>query len=230
MVGSPEASPQASPQALDDYGGQRYFDNGEARDPNTFNAEYDYDFQGEQNRPYLYISPSATVGTYSNLTRTAPPSSKSFQGWVQSQYRWDNYGHAAYDAQTAQPKDEAPGPQLSRPFNTGEAVGSSTKPTVSGEQATMRSEGKLVLATVGLPARGKTYIAKKLQRHLTWLGMKVGFFNVGNYRYVCGVSARQIADRDHFMFCSVLSRKIIGSNQSHDFFDPANQEAVETRR
>ena len=37
---------------------------------------------------------------------------------------------------------------------------------------------------VGLPARGKTYIARKLHRHLTWMGYKVHMCNVGNFRCV----------------------------------------------
>lgn len=40
---------------------------------------------------------------------------------------------------------------------------------------------------VGLPARGKTYISRKLNRYLTWLGYKSRVFNIGNYRReICG--------------------------------------------
>ena len=49
----------------------------------------------------------------------------------------------------------------------------------------MRKEGKLILAMVGLPARGKTYIARKLYRHLSWIGYNVCMCNVGNFR--CGL-------------------------------------------
>ena len=37
-----------------------------------------------------------------------------------------------------------------------------------------------VIAMVGLPARGKTYISKKLSRYLNWIGVntKVRFFIV----------------------------------------------------
>ena len=38
------------------------------------------------------------------------------------------------------------------------------------------------LVMVGLPARGKTYIARKLCRYLSWLGLRTQVFNVGNYR------------------------------------------------
>lgn len=35
---------------------------------------------------------------------------------------------------------------------------------------------------VGLPARGKTYIARKIGRYLDWLGYRARVFNVGDYR------------------------------------------------
>lgn len=41
---------------------------------------------------------------------------------------------------------------------------------------------KYVLAMVGLPARGKSYIVKMIMRYLRWTGIKSEIFNVGNYR------------------------------------------------
>ena len=35
---------------------------------------------------------------------------------------------------------------------------------------------------VGLPARGKSYISKKLCKYLIWLGYEARVFNIGNYR------------------------------------------------
>ena len=35
---------------------------------------------------------------------------------------------------------------------------------------------------VGLPARGKTFVARKLQRYLSWLGHRTLWVNVGDYR------------------------------------------------
>jgi broad specificity phosphatase PhoE/predicted kinase len=62
------------------------------------------------------------------------------------------------------------------------------------------------LVMVGLPARGKTYVARKILRYLNWLGHPTKLFNVGNYR-----------------------RQHVGSLQSHEFFDPQNQEGVKQR-
>lgn len=47
---------------------------------------------------------------------------------------------------------------------------------------TSPSDSKYVLAMVGLPARGKSYIVKMMMRFLRWTGIKAEIFNVGNYR------------------------------------------------
>ncbi|KAG9508662.1 6-phosphofructo-2-kinase/fructose-2,6-bisphosphatase 2 [Fragariocoptes setiger] len=41
-----------------------------------------------------------------------------------------------------------------------------------------------VLALVGLPARGKSFISKKLAIYLNWIGHNTRIFNVGEYRRV----------------------------------------------
>jgi 6-phosphofructo-2-kinase / fructose-2,6-biphosphatase 3 len=41
---------------------------------------------------------------------------------------------------------------------------------------------KLAVVMVGLPARGKTFVARKLQRYLSWLGYRTLWVNVGDYR------------------------------------------------
>lgn len=70
---------------------------------------------------------------------------------------------------------------------------------------------KLVLFMVGLPARGKSYIAKKLKRYLSWLGYYTKVFNVGSYR-------REVSDQTKTL-------------SAHDFrfFDPENDAAAEYR-
>lgn len=60
---------------------------------------------------------------------------------------------------------------------------------------------------VGLPARGKTFIARKIARYLSWLGHRTQVFNVGSYR-----------------------RERIGSRQHHSFFDPRNETGQAARR
>ncbi|KAK2173714.1 hypothetical protein NP493_854g01030 [Ridgeia piscesae] len=59
---------------------------------------------------------------------------------------------------------------------------------------------------VGLPARGKTYIAKKLTRYLNWIGINTRVFNVGEYR-----------------------RRATLQYRTHDFFRADNKEAMEIR-
>lgn len=65
----------------------------------------------------------------------------------------------------------------------------------------------ICIATVGLPARGKTYIAKKLARYLRWIGLNTKVFNVGEYR-----------------------RHQVGAEKSHEFFHPDNQEGQKQRK
>ena len=43
---------------------------------------------------------------------------------------------------------------------------------------------KLVIIMVGLPARGKSYITKKIQRYLSWQQYSARIFNVGNRRRI----------------------------------------------
>ena len=87
------------------------------------------------------------------------------------------------------------------------AAASAPSAPMSHVQALLRAEGKLVVAMVGLPARGKTFIARHLKRHLGWMGYRVEIFNVGNYR-----------------------RKHLGAVQRHDFFDPLNREGEAQRQ
>jgi adenylylsulfate kinase-like enzyme len=46
----------------------------------------------------------------------------------------------------------------------------------------MENELGLVVILVGLPARGKSYIVKKLSRYLSWMGFETKVFNVGDAR------------------------------------------------
>lgn len=75
-------------------------------------------------------------------------------------------------------------------------------------EAKLLNKDKLLVALVGLPARGKSYISHRLVNYLTWVGVKCKLFNVGAVRRVqCGV--RQL-------FVRVSLRKdVFGSLASH---------------
>ncbi|KAM4587643.1 6-phosphofructo-2-kinase/fructose-2,6-bisphosphatase 4a isoform 1-T1 [Odontesthes bonariensis] len=64
-----------------------------------------------------------------------------------------------------------------------------------------------LIVTVGLPARGKTYISKKLTRYLNWIGVPTREFNVGQYR-----------------------REFVKIYKSFEFFSPDNEEGLKIRR
>jgi len=70
-----------------------------------------------------------------------------------------------------------------------------------------KKSDRLVIVLVGLPGRGKSFIARKLQNFITWRGSECKVFNVGKYR-------RQAAD---------------GACDA-DFFDSKNEKAAEVRQ
>ncbi|KAF0377367.1 bifunctional 6-phosphofructo-2-kinase/fructose-2,6-bisphosphate 2-phosphatase [Gigaspora margarita] len=78
---------------------------------------------------------------------------------------------------------------------------------LSTKHIDMNSSTRIACVMVGLPARGKTYIAQKVCRYLQWLSVSTKVFNVGNYR-----------------------RKLHGAHQMHSFFDPHNTEGESARK
>ncbi|UZJ55445.1 hypothetical protein CBS101457_004765 [Exobasidium rhododendri] len=78
-----------------------------------------------------------------------------------------------------------------------------------------RSEQKIVVAMVGLPARGKSYLSNKLMRYLRWLEYDVKVFNVGQLRRALAKAKLQES----------------GKKEDHtaNFFDPQNPAAFKLR-
>ncbi|EWC43530.1 hypothetical protein DRE_07492 [Drechslerella stenobrocha 248] len=56
---------------------------------------------------------------------------------------------------------------------------------------------KLIIIMVGLPARGKSYITRKLARYLGWLQYDVQVFNVGNRRRIAANQPQLPTPPDH---------------------------------
>ncbi|WXC41881.1 hypothetical protein QX201_001663 [Fusarium graminearum] len=73
-----------------------------------------------------------------------------------------------------------------RPHATTLNIPGMTRSRVSpdGKISSRDVAAKLVIVMVGLPARGKSYITKKLQRYLSWQQHDSRIFNVGNRRRV----------------------------------------------
>lgn len=69
-----------------------------------------------------------------------------------------------------------------------------------------RERTKLVVAMVGLPARGKSYLSRRIWQYLSWLGYRAQIFNVGRYR-----------------------RAAVGPKVAPDFFDEHNVEGARVR-
>ncbi|CAK7896092.1 fructose-2,6-bisphosphatase [[Candida] anglica] len=66
---------------------------------------------------------------------------------------------------------------------------------------------RVCVVMVGLPARGKSLIAQKIVRYLSWLSIKSKCFNVGSYR-----------------------REIASTDINAEFFDPKNPEGLKYRQ
>lgn len=96
---------------------------------------------------------------------------------------------------------------------------------------------RLVICLVGLPGRGKSFIARKLQTFLTWRGNACRVFNVGKYRrqaqadYNMSLLDQQQSQNDDEnndgMRASV--RQKLGACDAN-FFDSNNPEAREVRQ
>ncbi len=44
------------------------------------------------------------------------------------------------------------------------------------------NDNKILIAMVGLPARGKSFTSSRLSNYLNWCGIKCKIFNAGEYR------------------------------------------------
>ncbi|XP_062315305.1 6-phosphofructo-2-kinase/fructose-2,6-bisphosphatase 2-like isoform X1 [Osmerus eperlanus] len=73
--------------------------------------------------------------------------------------------------------------------------------------ASYMTNSPTVIVMIGLPARGKTYMSKKLTRYLNWIGVPTRVFNLGVYR-----------------------REAVKSYKSYDFFRHDNEEAMTIRK
>uniref|UniRef100_A0A669BH35 6-phosphofructo-2-kinase/fructose-2,6-bisphosphatase 2 n=1 Tax=Oreochromis niloticus TaxID=8128 RepID=A0A669BH35_ORENI len=73
--------------------------------------------------------------------------------------------------------------------------------------ASYMTNSPTMIVMIGLPARGKTYMSKKLTRYLNWIGVPTKVFNLGVYR-----------------------RNTVKSYKSYDFFRHDNKEAMEIRK
>jgi len=133
-----------------------------------------------------------------------------------------------------------------------------SKVSPDGRIAERDVAAKLVIIMVGLPARGKSYLTKKIQRYLSWLQHNSRIFNVGNRRRVAaGVShyksshSRKKTDTPEHAADILLNGTTIPTieeppkldlnastdeseqaepiDQSAKFFDPHNESAAKLR-
>ena len=97
----------------------------------------------------------------------------------------------------------------------------------STESGRLFHSGRIVIATVGLPARGKTHVSVALARYLRWLGVKTRIFHLGDYRRATIGHGTDVPD-DYFFVnasaSSVLLRQKILKKCREDIYHFLNQE------
>lgn len=92
----------------------------------------------------------------------------------------------------------------------------------STESGRLFHSGRIVIATVGLPARGKTHISVALARYLRWLGVKTKIFHLGDYRRAELGDGKDIPDDYFFVNASpssvLLRQKILKKCRDDIYF------------
>ncbi|THV65161.1 6-phosphofructo-2-kinase/fructose-2,6-bisphosphatase-like protein [Aureobasidium pullulans] len=92
----------------------------------------------------------------------------------------------------------------------------------STESGRLFHSGRIVIATVGLPARGKTHTSVALARYLRWLGVKTRIFHLGDYRRATMGEGQEVPD-DYFFInaspSSVLLRQKILRKCREDIYN-----------
>lgn len=97
----------------------------------------------------------------------------------------------------------------------------------STESGRLFHSGRIAIATVGLPARGKTHVSVALARYLRWLGVKTRIFHLGDYRRATVGPGTDVPD-DYFFVnasaSSVLLRQKILKKCREDIYRFFNHE------
>jgi hypothetical protein len=97
----------------------------------------------------------------------------------------------------------------------------------STESGRLFHSGRIVIAMVGLPARGKTHISVALARYLRWLGVKTRIFHLGDYRRAIIGHGGDVPDDYFFVNASasaVLLRQKILKKCREDIYHFLNHE------
>ncbi|KAI1109487.1 6-phosphofructo-2-kinase-domain-containing protein [Nemania sp. NC0429] len=139
-----------------------------------------------------------------------------------------------------------------RPHATTLSIPGMTRSLVSpdGRIADRDVAAKLVIVMVGLPARGKSYITRKLRRYLSWQQHNTAIFNVGNRRRIKANvlsptksspgtpmdtptdartgSLKRVQSNSHTVSSPSQEHSAL-VDQSAKFFDPKNSEAYKLR-
>ncbi|KAK4685858.1 hypothetical protein P7C73_g4283, partial [Tremellales sp. Uapishka_1] len=160
--------------------------------------------------PSAVVSPVASGATTPNST--GPPSMTPTHEYTRSM---STPGTPHFGAQTGMLKTLDESTKVLRK----NSKAPDRAPSVSGIGTLVEkpdySEAKIVVAMVGLPARGKSYLSNKLMRYLRWLEYNVEVFNVGQLRRSKARSSLQQGEKKQ--------------DHSAQYFSHANAEASASR-
>ncbi|KAL2295335.1 hypothetical protein Nmel_017747 [Mimus melanotis] len=94
--------------------------------------------------------------------------------------------------------------------------------------ASYMTNSPTLIVMIGLPARGKTYMSKKLTRYLNWIGVPTKGGCV--WGHPCPVLGHLPVKCPHTLLSWVYRREAVKSYKSYDFFRHDNKEAMEIRK
>ncbi|KIV92581.1 hypothetical protein, variant 1 [Exophiala mesophila] len=81
---------------------------------------------------------------------------------------------------------------------------------------------KLIIIMVGLPARGKSYLVKKISRYLNWLQHPTKIFNVGDRRRVAAGQGPPMPDPTHVALRASVQRMSSTTTGPHSIVEHAD--------
>ncbi|KAI9819790.1 MAG: hypothetical protein M1832_003865 [Thelocarpon impressellum] len=125
-----------------------------------------------------------------------PPGNRSMPSAMQTALNGtlrDGVGRALTDTPISTAPNTAPSSPRIRPTTLDIPGLTKSKASPDGRIASRDIGSKLVIVMVGLPARGKSYITKKMARYLNWLQHDTRIFNVGERRRVAAGGPSRLA-------------------------------------
>jgi hypothetical protein len=119
-------------------------------------------------------------------------------------YRYSSFGNEGKEPAAACCRHDS----LTKAFKVRSSLLGMAAPLYTTDSGLYWHAGKIVVVTVGLPARGKTHLSRALERYLRWLGIKTQVVSLGDNRRRLLGGAKSLPP-DYFSFgLSAVSYRI----------------------